>query len=80
MNDTKTDKNVDNSLDNAYQKGDFKKAKQLAEQILKTTSDDDPKNKHAHSVLRAIYADPAVSVSFGVTLFILLFLTLKYLL
>ena len=69
-----------NDAEAAYVKGDFVAAKKAAQSALGDDSLPKEKAAAANGILKAIEFDPIVTVAFGVTLFILVFLAIKFLL
>ncbi|MBN2718774.1 MAG: hypothetical protein JXX14_23205 [Deltaproteobacteria bacterium] len=73
--------------DAAYNRGDFPTARKLAQTVLKDESLDptedpteDPTDVAvARQILKAIDFDPIAAVGFGVTLFLLVFISIKFL-
>ena len=68
-----------NESEAAYEKGDFPAAKKAAQSALEDKSLIEEKAAAAKGILKAIEFDPVVAVAFGVTLFILAFLAIKFL-
>jgi hypothetical protein len=63
----------------AYAKGDFPSAIQMAREVLNADSQSEKNIKKARNIIRAIEIDPAVALVFGITLFVMLFLSIKFL-
>ena len=65
--------------DDAYAKGDFPTAKAAAETALTDESLSKEDADTARQILKAIDFDPIAAVGFGITLFLLIFLGIKFL-
>ncbi|MBN2530251.1 MAG: hypothetical protein JXR76_27925 [Deltaproteobacteria bacterium] len=65
--------------DSAYITGNFKVARDAATQILDNEESTDDQKIAARQILKSIEFDPVAAVGFGITLFVLLFLSIKFL-
>jgi hypothetical protein len=75
---TASDKQI-REASNAYAKGNFPAATQGARDILRASSQTEENTKKAKNIIRAIEIDPVVLLAFGITLFVMTFLSIKFL-
>ncbi|MBN2341456.1 MAG: hypothetical protein JXX29_07285 [Deltaproteobacteria bacterium] len=70
-------------IDTAYRRGDFSTARKQSAALLDESTDTPLNEKQkikVQQIKRAVDTDPIAAVAFGVTLFVLIFISMKYLL
>ena len=65
--------------DDAYARGDFPTAREAARTVLAAKSLSKEDADTARQIIKAIDFDPIAAVGFGITLFLLIFLGIKFL-
>ena len=74
---------IDEKIEQAekfYTSGNFVKSKQILNEIISGQSVTDEQKQRAIALQKKMTTDPAAIIGFGATLFVLLFLVIKYLL
>lgn len=67
-------------VESAYQRGDFVEARNSARTLLTSPTLKEKDKTRLQQILTAISADPFATLGFGVTVFLMLFISIKYLL